>query len=281
MSERAALAFIGAGNMATAFCRGVVADSHGLPAEKIIASDPDPDRRAAFEAATAVRTTPSNVEACRAAVVVLAVKPQVMPAVLVEIGPLLGPDVLVITIAAGVPTAQVEAAAPGPVRVVRVMPNTAMLVTQGAAGICAGRHATDDDLRRTEDLLGASCAIIARVSEDAMHAVTALSGSGPAYAFFLAELMARAGTEMGLDADIAADFAAYTIQGAGAMLVETGEPPGDLRRKVTSPGGTTETALRSMNEDGVGDAIVKAIHAACARSKELAGDADDARDNDR
>jgi pyrroline-5-carboxylate reductase len=257
--------------MASAFCRGVAVLSGEIPPGDIIASDPDPDRRAAFEAATGARTTDRNVEACRADVVVLAVKPQVMPAVLAEIGPLLGPDVLVISIAAGIGTAQIEAAAPGPVRVVRVMPNTPMLVGEGAAALCAGAHATEDDLRRAGSLLKA-CAFVTTVSEDQMHAVTALSGSGPAYVFLLAEQMTRAGVDLGLAPSDAVSLAACTIMGAGRMLLESDDEAAELRRKVTSPGGTTEAALRSMQEDDVGDAIVKAIGAACARSKELADD---------
>jgi len=267
MATGVQLGFVGAGNMATALCRGI--RSAGLlQPEQMVASDPDEGRRKLFEAATGVATTPDNAEVFRAEAVVLAVKPQVLPAVLEEVGPLLTRDTLVISIAAGIPTARIEAATSEPVRVIRAMPNTPMLVGEGAAALCKGSHATDDDMARAKRLF-ASCAAVFEVPEYLIHAVTALSGSGPAYAFYLAELMARAGAEMGLAEEDAVALANKTLLGAARMLAETAEPAAELRKKVTSPGGTTEAALRSMRQDGVAEAIIKAIHTACARSKEL------------
>ncbi|MFO7899558.1 MAG: pyrroline-5-carboxylate reductase [Planctomycetota bacterium] len=265
----ATLGFIGAGNMATALCRGVV--GAGLvPGDEVLAGDPDAARRAAFEEATGARTTPDNPEACRAERLVLAVKPQVMPTVLAELGPLLGADRLVISIAAGIPAAQIEAACEAPVRVVRAMPNTPMLVGAGAAALCKGAHATDADLARAAELF-AACGLVLEVdNEEQIHAVTALSGSGPAYVFLLAELMARAGEELGLAGADAVALANQTVLGAGRMLAESAEPAAELRRRVTSPGGTTEAALRSMNENHVLESVVQAIHRACRRSQELA-----------
>ena len=261
------LGFIGAGNMATALCRGIVR-AEVLAPETIAASDPDPERRGRFAAETGARATPRNDETCRAETVVLAVKPQVMPAVLAEIGPLMQGDRLFISLAAGIATAQIEAAAPGRVRVVRAMPNTPMLVGQGAAALCKGAHAAHEDLARARRLLE-SCARVIEVDEEQMHAVTALSGSGPAYVFYLAEVMAEAGVAMGLLERDAAALTNATVLGAARMLAETGEPPAELRRKVTSPGGTTEAAFRSMADDAVGERMDRAIRAACARSKEL------------
>ena len=267
MSERSGLGFIGAGNMATALCRGVVRAGL-LRAGEIVASDPDEGRRRSFAAETGSRTTPSNPEACRAETVILAVKPQVMPAVLDEVGPLFDADQLVISIAAGVPTRQIEAAARKQVRVIRAMPNTPMLVGAGAAALCKGAHATDEDVARARRLFE-SCAAVLEVDEELMHAVTALSGSGPAYAFYLAELMAEAGARMGLAESDAVALANKTLLGAARMLAETGEAAAELRRKVTSPGGTTEAAIRCMEQDNVAESIVRAIRAAHDRSKEL------------
>jgi pyrroline-5-carboxylate reductase len=253
--------------MATALCKALIRSGQA-PAAKIVASDPDPERRRLFERETGARTSAVNTEACRAATVILAVKPQVMPAVLKEVGPLFTPDKLVITIAAGIPAAQIEAAAPGPVRVIRAMPNTPILVGQGAVAIAKGRHATAADAARARTLFESAASVI-EVEEELIHAVTALSGSGPAYVFYLAEIMTRAGVEMGLSEPDAARLAQKTILGAGHMLAETGEPASELRRKVTSPGGTTEAALRSMEQSGVADRIVEAMKAACRRSQEL------------
>jgi pyrroline-5-carboxylate reductase len=253
--------------MATALCRGVVAAGL-LGPEEIVASDPDEERRAAFAGATSAATTADNPDVCRSEIVVLAVKPQVMPAVLAEIAPVLTADTLVVSIAAGIPTAQIEAAAATPVRVIRAMPNTPMLVGEGASALCKGAHATHEDLAAVRRLFE-SCSLVLEVEEHLIHAVTALSGSGPAYLFYLAEMMARAGAEMGLSEADAGELTHKTLLGAARMLVETGEPAGELRRKVTSPGGTTEAAIASMERDAVADAVVRAIQAACARSREL------------
>ncbi len=267
MGEAAALGFIGAGKMATALCRGIVGAALFQAAE-IVASDPSNDQRKRFSEETGARTTPSNPEACRASTVILAVKPQVMREVLEEIGPLLEPDRLVVSIAAGISTAQIEAAAPEPIRVIRAMPNTPMRVAEGAAALCKGAHATDEDIARARRLFE-PCALVLEVKEELMHAVTALSGSGPAYAFYVAEIMAKAGVDMGLSEGDAVALTNRTLLGAARMLTETGEPAAKLRKDVTSPGGTTEAALRSMEKNSVPDHVAQAILAACARSKEL------------
>jgi len=264
----AELGFIGAGNMATAICRGVV-HSGLVRAADIIAADPDEARRRHFETTTGARMTAVNADACRSRVLVLSVKPKVLPAVLEEVGPLLHGDILIISIIAGMPARVIEAAAPGPVRVVRAMPNTPMLVGEGAAAVCRGAHATDQDLSRAVALFSASATVL-EVDEESMHAVTALSGSGPAYLFYLAETMTQAGVEMGLSKADAAILTNKTLFGAGKMLIEAGEPAGELRGKVTTPGGTTEAAISSMAGASVAEHIVAAIKAARRRSRELA-----------
>jgi len=267
VGKTAELGFIGAGNMATAICRGIVRAGL-IGADEIIAADPDETRRSRFEAATGARTTTVNADACRSRVLVFSVKPRVLPEVLEEVGPLLRGDILIISIVAGAPARVIEVAAPRPVRVVRAMPNTPMLVGEGAAAVCRGAHATDQDLARAVELFSASATVI-EVDEESMHAVTALSGSGPAYLFYLAETMIRAGVEMGLSEADAAVLTKKTLFGAGKMLIETGESPGELRGAVTTPGGTTEAALSSMARASVAEHIIAGIKAACRRSREL------------
>jgi len=267
MDTESRIGFIGAGNMAAALCHGIIRAGIAAPGE-IVAADPNPEQRQRFGADTGAKTAADNASACGADVVILAVKPQIMPNVLGEIGPLLTPKHLVVSVAAGVPTAAIEAAAPCPVRVVRAMPNTPMLIGQGAAGLCAGAHATRADLDRAKKMFEASATVI-EVPEALMHAVTALSGSGPAYVFLLAEMMMKAGVEMGLSQNDALLLSQRTVLGAAHMLADTGESAEELRRKVTSPNGTTHAAITSMEKSGVPEGIVAAIQAACRRSEEL------------
>lgn len=269
MRYEAELGLVGAGFMATALCRGILRAGLLRPAD-VLASDPDPERRRLFEAETGAHTTPDNAHACRCPVVILAVKPQVMSAVLAEIGPAIEPDTLVVSIAAGITTQQIEAASPRALRVVRVMPNMPVLVGEGAAALCRGTRATDDDVRTVRRLFE-SCAFVCEVDEPLMHAVTALSGSGPAYLFYLAEIMADAGVRMGLSKTDSAVLTRKTLLGAARMLAETGRTAKELRRQVTSPGGTTEAAIGSMERDAVAEKVVSAIEAACRRSRELSG----------
>lgn len=267
MDSTPRIGFVGAGNMATALCRGIIRAGLAAPGE-IVAGDPSPEQRERFAGETGAETTGNNAQVCKAEVVVLAVKPQVVPAALSEVGPLLTADHLVVSVAAGVPASTIEAAAPCPIRVVRTMPNTPMLIGLGAAAVCRGAHATDADIARVRAMFEASATII-EVPEALMHAVTALSGSGPAYVFYLAELMAKTGVEMGLSHDDAVLLAQKTVLGAAHMLAETDDSAEELRRKVTSPNGTTHAAITSMQSDGVPDKIIDAIKAACRRSEEL------------
>jgi len=267
MDSKPRIGFVGAGNMATAVCHGIIKAGLAAPGE-IVAGDPSPEQRERFGAETDAETTAANAKVCEAEVVILAVKPQVMAAALGEVGPLLTPDHLVVSVAAGVPASVIEAAAPCPIRVVRAMPSTPMLLGEGAAAVCKGAHATDADIARVREMFEASATVI-EVPETLMHAVTALSGSGPAYVFYLAELMVKAGVEMGLSQDDAVLLAHKTVLGSAHMLVETGDSAEELRRKVTSPNGTTHAAIVSMESDGVPEHIVDAIKAACRRSEEL------------
>ncbi len=268
MQQDATIGFIGAGNMATALAKGLL-ESGAIEAENIYASDVDEKRRKLFARATSANIGEDNSAVLRDAdIIVLAVKPQHIADVLKEIGPIFEERHLVISIAAGIKTAYIEKFIRNGVRLIRAMPNTPMLVGAGAAAICKGKWATDADLEVARRIFESS-AVVATVEEKDMGAVTALSGSGPAYFFYLAEAMIQAGIELGLSKDNAASLAAQTALGAGKMLAESGQPPEELRRRVTSPGGTTQAAVASMETAGVAASIVEALKAAARRSEEL------------
>lgn len=264
------LAFIGAGNMAEALIKGLLA-AKTLSPRQLIATDVRPERRTELSAAYGIRTLADNAAAVQVAeIILLAVKPQQMTEVLGNLKSQITTHKLLISIAAGVTTARIERELGGTPRVVRVMPNTPALVGAGAAGLCRGRHATDSDLATAETILQA-VGITVRVAEDAMDAVTALSGSGPAYLFYLAETLIAAGVKVGLSPEIARQLAIQTVHGAGKLLAESSDAPEVLRQKVTSPGGTTEAALKVMTERQLADIIAAAVEAATKRGKELSG----------
>jgi pyrroline-5-carboxylate reductase len=264
------LGIIGAGNMAEAIVRGVI--RAGLfPPGDLIAADVSPQRREFFSQGLAVRATDDSAQVARdARRVLLSVKPQQMAEVLSVLGPAMRPDALVISIAAGISTGYIERhLGPGRAwRVVRAMPNTPMLVGEGIAALAPGRHATTKDLTDARRLFESAGSVV-EVTEDKLDAVTALSGSGPAYVFYLVEHMIRAGVELGLTPQQARQLAMRTALGASKMLVTTPDSPEELRRKVTSPGGTTQAAITHMEKSGVGPAVVDAIKAADKRSREL------------
>ena len=267
------LAILGAGNMAEAIARGVIR-ANLFHAPDIIAADPSPDRRAFFERELGIRTTDSNQDAVRdASIVFLSVKPQHMIAALSGLGNLIDPGkTLVISIAAGIAIdfIQTQLGATKPWRIIRAMPNTPMLVGAGATAIARGPHATPDDLASARKLFEAGGSVI-EVAEDKLHAVTAVSGSGPAYFFYLVEQMIRAGMENGLSESEATLLATQTAIGAGRMLESTIDSASELRRKVTSPGGTTAAAIDSMSNAGFERIISDAIRAAANRGRELGG----------
>ncbi len=205
-----------------------------------------------------------------AEVVVLVVKPQDLPALLADVGPLLRPGAVAISIAAGIGTAVIEAAVPPGVGVVRAMPNTPARIDLGVTGISGGASCPPDALDLARDLL-ASVGTVVEVPEALQDAVTAVSGSGPAYVFYLAEAMTAAGVELGLDEETAARMATGTILGAASLLAASGESAGDLRRQVTSPNGTTAAAIETFDRRAVGDGIRAGMTAARDRSRELSG----------
>ena len=214
--------------------------------------------------------TVTNVEAARKAdTLVLVVKPQDMDDLLHEIAPVVQPGQLVVSLAAGIPTAFIEARLPEGVAVVRVMPNTPALVDEGMAAISRGSHCDEEHLLEAESLM-ASVGRVIRVPERQQDAVTAVSGSGPAYIFFVVESMIEAGVHLGLPRSTAAELVVQTVVGSAKLLRETGEHPTVLRERVTSPGGTTAAAIRELEDHKVRAAFLTALEAARDRSRSLA-----------
>jgi pyrroline-5-carboxylate reductase len=264
------LGIIGAGNMAEAIVRGVTRAGIVAP-RAIVASDISAARRALFAGELGVAAVEQNIDAARSSrVLLLSVKPQMMAAALASLGPSIDANTLIISIAAGISSGFIEKHLPAGTtwRVVRSMPNTPMLVGEGMVAIAPGRHATAGDLATARKLFESAATVI-EVAEDKIDAVTAMSGSGPAYFFYLVEQMQRAGVEMGLTAEQSHLLATRTALGAAKMLTTSPDAPQELRRKVTSPGGTTQAAISRMEGHGVGEAIVDAIKAAERRGKEL------------
>jgi pyrroline-5-carboxylate reductase len=268
MSVDQTVAFIGAGNMAGALIRGLIGTGT-VPADRIVAADPDRARLDALGSELGVRTAEDNAQALRSAdVVVLATKPQVFPSVLPALGASLRPDALVVSIAAGISTKIIEGSLPAGARVVRTMPNTPALVGVGATAIAGGKHATDADLALVETLFQ-SVGLCVRVPESQIDAVTGLSGSGPAYVFAMIEALRDAGVREGLSEETSLQLAAQTVLGAARLLFEQNEPPETLRERVTSPGGTTRAGLDALEASGFAEVLAGAVRAATRRSKEL------------
>jgi pyrroline-5-carboxylate reductase len=262
------IAFIGAGNMARSLISGLLAA--GVSPERIRAADPVPAQREAA-AALGVQTWDDNAAAVAgAAVVVLAVKPQVLGEVTRAAG--LAAGQLVISIAAGVPLAALERWLPAAAPVVRCMPNTPALLGAGITGMYPNSRVSQDQRTLADQILGAAGRTLWVAREDLLDAVTAVSGSGPAYFFYLMEAMIEAGEALGLDRAAATTLCLETAYGAARMAREGSDPPARLRANVTSPGGTTERALSILDAAGCRDAIHQALAGAARRAQELAED---------
>jgi pyrroline-5-carboxylate reductase len=263
------IAIVGAGKMGEALVSGLL--KAGTSPTEVLITERYEARAIELTSLYGVRAV-SNANAAQLAdTLVLAVKPQDMAALLDELAPVLTPDRLVVTIAAGIPTAAIEKRLAAGVPVVRAMPNTPALVGEAMSAISAGAHATDADLDQAEALLRPVGKVI-RVPESQLDAVTALSGSGPAYVFFLAEAMTDAGLLLGLPRAVAHELIVQTIVGAAVMLRDSGDRPVTLREAVTSPAGTTTAAIRELENHGVRAAFLSALEAARDRSRELAGE---------
>ena len=262
------IGFLGAGNMAEALIRGLVRGGH-VPAGRIIASGPRRERLDELAGAYGIETTSSNAElARRADVVVLSVKPQILPKVVEEIRGDLRADALLLSVAAGVDTGAIEELVPQPVRVVRSMPNTPALVGAAATAICGGAHATEADLRLARFVFDA-VGLTVELDEAQLDAVTGLSGSGPAYIFLILEALADAGVKVGLSRRNAQRLAAQTVMGSAKLLLETDDHPGRLKDMVTSPGGTAIAGLAALEQGGLRTTLINAVETATKRAHEL------------
>jgi pyrroline-5-carboxylate reductase len=267
MQEIGRIGIIGGGNMAEALVKGLI--HGGLPAGDIVVSEPNDQRRNFMAEHYGVQAQIENRDVVEFAdTVVLAIKPQIVDEVLSGIARALTGDKLLISILAGVATQTLEAFVDGNLRVIRAMPNTPALVGQGAAGLCPGRFATRDDLMVARKLFE-TVGTVQLVSEEQMDAVTGLSGSGPAFVFTFIEALADGGVQEGLRRDVAQALAVQTVLGAALLVKESGEHPALLRDKVCSPGGTTITAIRVLEERGMRAMLMEAVGSATRRSREL------------
>lgn len=264
-----AISILGAGKIGEALVSGLVSSSWCEPGA-ITATARSDERLAALADRYGIATTRSNRDAAAGTpIVVVAVKPQDIEALLAEIHAAVTQEQTVVSVAAAIPTALIEShLAPG-VPVVRAMPNTPVTVHEGIAGLAPGAHAAEEHLVQAESILAALGRTV-RVSEDYLDAVTAVSGSGPAYFALLAESMIEAGILLGLGREIATDLVVQTMLGTAKLLRDERMHPVELREMVTSPGGTTIAAIRELEQAGVRAAFLNAIQAAMKRSKELA-----------
>jgi pyrroline-5-carboxylate reductase len=266
------VAILGAGKIGESLLGGLLSAGWREPGE-IVATGRREERLAELAERHGVQTTLSNADAVAgASLVVIAVKPQDIEALLAEIGALLEPAQTILSVAAAIPTAAIEARIAPDVPVVRAMPNAPATVHEGIAGICAGAHAGEESLDVAEDVLSHLGAVV-RVSEEAMDAVTAVSGSGPAYFALLAEAMVEAGILLGLSREVTTRLVVQTMLGTAKLLRDEKMHPVELREAVTSPGGTTIRAIRELENAGVRAAFLNAIQAAMERSRELAAGA--------
>jgi pyrroline-5-carboxylate reductase len=264
------IGFVGAGNMAGALIRGLLRAGQYAP-DDIWASDPVDVQVRRLKRLHKIETTRENRALVRGSqIIILAVKPQSMAAVLDEIRPEVNPRKLFISIAAGFPLRRLEAGLGGQARVVRVMPNTPALVGKGASVAVAGTKALPQDLKQTLKLFKAVGEAVSITGEDLLDAVTALSGSGPAFVYLFAECLVEGGVRGGLPQNLAAQLAHATIGGAAAMLSESGLSTRELREMVVSPGGTTAAGLGALETHHFREAVIAAVESATRRARELA-----------
>jgi pyrroline-5-carboxylate reductase len=261
------LGFIGAGNMAEAIILGLLRTG-AAEAGDIWASARRDERKAELAKTHGIHVGDNVTVARESEVIVLSVKPQIMEKVLKDLGPALTPDKLVISVAAGVPIDAIARHLPAPARIVRTMPNTPALVGAGATALAAGEHVTGDDLTIAERIFR-SVGTTVVLDEYQLDAVTGLSGSGPAYVFLIIEALSDAGVKVGLSRYNAQALAAQTVLGSAKLLIDTGEHPGMLKDKVTSPGGTAIAGLHTLEAGGLRTTLINAVEAATERSRQL------------
>ncbi|HEX2155300.1 MAG TPA: pyrroline-5-carboxylate reductase [Acidimicrobiia bacterium] len=265
-STRPSVAILGAGAMGEALLRGLIAA--GWRHSEIGVASRRKERAEAVSEATGARVSLDPLEAITGRrVVVAATKPRDVVALLDQVAGKLAPPQVVVSVAAGVPIRLFEARLPG-VAVVRAMPNTPALVGEGVTGIAAGTHADKEAIEAATTVLEA-VSVVRQMDESLMDAVTAVSGTGPAYVFLLAEALTEAAIREGLPRDIAEILVHQTVRGAGHLLTETGRSPGELRGQVTSPGGTTAAAVHILEESGFRALVEDAVRAAAERARQL------------
>ena len=270
------IGFVGAGNMAEAIFRGLL-KADAVPAKQIIASDRHADRLEVLADSYGIRTTTDNLEAVKEAeVVVLAVKPQILTRVMEQIGEHIKPGALVISVAAGYTMHQLRQNLPDSVSLCRSMPNMPALVGAGATAYVFGGKVTDEQREQAAEIFSAVGLGIEVMEETLLDAVTGLSGSGPAYVFMIIEALSDAGVKVGLSRRQAQQLSAQTVLGSAHLLLESGEHPGVLKDKVTSPGGTAIAGLHTLEDGGLRTTLINAVASATARCKELAAIAEKA-----
>jgi pyrroline-5-carboxylate reductase len=262
------IAVLGAGNMGAALLRGILASEWGRKG-RLVASHPKAAKAAVLRKQLGIRVFPSNRDAAAAAdILILAVKPQILEAVLTEIKPAVSGKQLVVSIAAGFTTARIEAVLGDRVAVVRAMPNVAAVVRLSATVLCAGRHAGKKEMAQARKIFE-SIGLVAELPEYQLDAVTGLSGSGPMYVFQIIEGLSDAGVRVGLSRDVATALTVQTVLGAAKMAEVLKVHPAILKDQVTSPGGTAIAALHSLERNRLRAILMDAVEAATARSKEL------------
>lgn len=274
------IAVVGGGRIGEALIAGL--RDAGTEPQDIVVIEAVEERAKELSKRYSVLATSLDIGCEGADVIVVAVKPGDVPAVVDRIGEAISDSVhesIVVSLAAGVPTEVLENKLSAGSPVVRVMPNTAMLVGDGVSAVCKGRFARDEHLEQVVEIMGAVGSVVV-VAESQMDAVTAVSGSGPAYFFLLTEALIDAGVERGLPRQVAVELAAGTARGAGAMLAAGQDGPAELRAAVTSPGGTTAAALRRLEGGGLRSAVADAVEAAATRSRQLAAAARRADEDD-
>ena len=263
------IGFIGSGNMGEAMIGGLI-DSGAAQPENIICSDVREELLEEMAAKFGVRTATSNTAvATEADIVILAIKPQIMVPVLQEVKACLDMTKLVISIAAGVPLAAIEGCLNKDLRLIRVMPNVAVSVREGAAAIAAGDHTLKEDIDLAMAIFNSVGKCVFIKENNLMDAITGLSGSGPAYIFMIVDALADAGVRVGLHRKDALLLASQTLLGSAKMLLETGDHPGQLKDSVTSPGGTAIAGLHTLEKGGLRTTLINAVEAATQRSVEL------------
>lgn len=265
------ITFIGGGNMATALISGLRKSAR--PNLTIRVSDPSDEARNRLQASYEVEPFTESAEAVSGAdTIVLAIKPQVMNRVLKQLAGNIEPQQLVLSIAAGTTIRTITKKLGNDLAVIRSMPNTPALIGHGISGICPGENCEPHHVEQAELILGTAGEVVLIDDESLMDVVTAISGSGPAYYFLLTEALAVAGRTLGLPGDVADKLAAYTAFGAGAMVVQSDAGAAELRRQVTSPGGTTQAALEVLRSGVFSQVVHSAVEAATSKGRELAND---------